>query len=288
MPIQKARVPWTLLLIVLMLWGAAAARAAEPSYYLALGDSLAQGVQWNPAGDTPTNLGYADDLHALLRLRDPGLTLVKLGCSGETTTSMIKGGNPSCAYAGPQLAAAVNFLENHNVGLVTIDIGANDIDTCISLAGVDAGCALGAGATVASNLYVILNALRAASPHTLIVGMNYYDPFLAAYTLLPVGGAALAEQSLAATTAFNTTVLGDTYALFFIPVADVATAFQISNPTPIPLLKNLPLDVFLTLSWTWMLAPPPFGPDIHPNAAGYAVIAAAFAQQIASHPLPRD
>ncbi len=287
MRIQNKSIRFVALFFVLMLSGAALAQAAGPSYYLALGDSLSQGIQWTPTGDMPTNHGYADDLHALLRLRDPGLNLVKLGCSGETTTSMIEGGNSSCAYAGPQLAAAVNFLENHKVDLVTLDIGANDIDSCISLAGINQSCALGAGSTVASNLLVILNALRAASPHTLIVGMNYYDPFLAAYTLLPGTGPALAEQSLAATTAFNT-VLGDAYALFYVPVADVATAFQISNPTPIPLLKNLPVNVFLTLSWTWMLAPPPFGPDIHANDLGYAVIAGAFAEQIALHRLPPD
>ena len=287
MRIQNKSIRFVPLFFVLMLSGAALARAAGPSYYLALGDSLAQGIQWTPTGDMPTNHGYADDLHALLRLRDPGLTLVKLGCSGETTTSMIEGGNSSCAYSGPQLAAAVNFLENHKVDLVTLDIGANDIDSCISLGGISQSCAMGAGSTVASNLLVILNALRAASPHALIVGMNYYDPFLAAYTLLPGTGPALAEQSLAATTAFNT-VLGDAYALFYMPVADVATAFQIANPTPIPLLKNLPVNVFLTLSWTWMLAPPPFGPDIHANDLGYAVIAGAFAEQIAPHRLPPD
>ena len=284
---QKKSIRFVPLFFVLMLSGAALARAAGPSYYLALGDSLAQGVQWTPTGDTPTNHGYVDDLHALLRLRDPGLTLVKLGCSGETTTSMIHGGNPSCGYAGPQLAAAVAFLENNKVDLVTLDIGANDIDACISLAGVNPGCALGAASTLGSNLLVILNALRAANPHTLIVGMNYYDPFLAAYTLLPVTGPALAQQSLEATVAFNT-VLGDAYALFFVPVADVATAFQIANPTPIPFLRNLPLNVFLTLSWTWMLAPPPFGPDVHPNDFGYAIIAGAFAKQIALRPLPHD
>jgi hypothetical protein len=32
-----------------------------------------------------------------------------------------------------------------------------------------------------------------------------------------------------------------------------------------------------------MGAPSPFGPDIHPNAVGYAVIAGAFAEKIATH-----
>jgi lysophospholipase L1-like esterase len=287
MRLQKVSIRWAALFVVLMLGGTALARAGAGPYYLALGDSLAQGVQWTPNGDMPTNHGYADDLYPLLRLRTPELKLAKLGCSGETTTSMIHGGNPNCAYSGPQLAAAVAFLENNRVDLVTLDIGANDIDACVSLAGVNQQCALGAGSTVASNLIIILGALRAASPNTLVVGMNYYDPFLAAYTLLPVNGPMFAQQSLDATVAFNT-VLGGAYELFYVPVADVARAFQITNSTPIPFLNNLPLNVFLTLSWTWMLAPPPFGPDVHPNDFGYAVIAGDFVKQIQLHPLPRD
>jgi lysophospholipase L1-like esterase len=32
--------------------------------------------------------------------------------------------------------------------------------------------------------------------------------------------------------------------------------------------------------WTWICAPAPLGPDNHPNAAGYAVIADAFAAEL--------
>jgi hypothetical protein len=46
MGIQKKSIRLVPLFILLMLSGAALARAAGPSYYLALGDSLAQGVQW--------------------------------------------------------------------------------------------------------------------------------------------------------------------------------------------------------------------------------------------------
>ena len=64
-----------------------------------------------------------------------------------------------------------------------------------------------------------------------------------------------------------------------VPVADVAKAFHIDDFTPVPVI-NVPLNVFLTLTWTWMAAPPPLGPDIHPNAAGYATIAGAFVKTI--------
>ncbi len=70
------------------------AEAAIPAtYYLALGDSLAQGVQPDAAGTSvETRQGYPDQLYAILHRSQPGLRLVKLGCPGETTTSMIRGG----------------------------------------------------------------------------------------------------------------------------------------------------------------------------------------------------
>src|SRR4051812_23707191 len=92
---------------------AASASAADTApYYLALGDSLAIGIQ--PVNGTyqPTRQGYADDLFALLRFKKPLLKLAKLGCLGESTTTMIGGGK--CSYAeGSQLNQAVAFLQTH-------------------------------------------------------------------------------------------------------------------------------------------------------------------------------
>src|SRR5262245_197155 len=78
------------------------------SFYLSLGDSLAQGVQPNAKGvSVETNQGYPDQLFTALRLGNPTLKLVKLGCPGETTASMITGKHSFCSYpAGSQLAQA--------------------------------------------------------------------------------------------------------------------------------------------------------------------------------------
>src|SRR5260221_4065191 len=96
----------------------------EASYYLALGDSLSRGVQPDSAGASlATRQGYADQLYAALRRGHPGLRLVKLGCSGETTETMNDGG--ICSYpGGAQLAAAVSLLLGHpgRVSLSTICI----------------------------------------------------------------------------------------------------------------------------------------------------------------------
>src|SRR5437773_6352291 len=128
--------------LTLVLAGALPATAAGGTsyYYLALGDSLAQGVQPNTRGDSVvTNQGYVDDLYGLYRAEVAGLQLAKLGCPGETTTTMIHGG--VCYPAGTsQLDRAVAFLRSHLVVLVTIDIGANNVLPCVGLSGIDTGC----------------------------------------------------------------------------------------------------------------------------------------------------
>jgi lysophospholipase L1-like esterase len=279
--------------VLVTLCGSALAYAAEqPTYYLALGDSLSQGVQLSVASGTDilTNRGYVDDLYAFLRLRNPGLQLAKLGCPGETTATFINGGPCSTEYQmafgkNDQLDAAVVFLATHDVQFITLDIGGNDVDGCIVLTqpGINGPCFAGGITSVSNNLPLIVNTLRAAAPRALIIGMNYYDPFLAAWKLIPgPAGQTLAEESVFATTTgirgvpgLNST-LESVYGAAHIPVADVAKAFQITNFTELPFI-NLPLNVFLTLSWTWMSATPP---DIHPNDAGYAVIAGAFLEEV--------
>ena len=142
-------------------------KAVPASYYLALGDSLSQGVQPDMAGaNVETRQGYADQLYAALRSGHPGLQLVKFGCPGETTSTMINGG--ICRYpGGSQLAAAAAFLRAHRgrVFLITIDIGANDPEDCGSRASLSkiASC-FGTGVPRAdANLATIMTRLRAAA-----------------------------------------------------------------------------------------------------------------------------
>jgi lysophospholipase L1-like esterase len=178
-----------------------------------------------------------------------------------------------------QLEAAESFLKVNQVALVTLDIGANDVDGCIRASGIDEVCLRNGLASVGSNLPFILRRLRqAAGLRTTIVAMNYYDPFLVAWTL-GANGQALALESLEATTSFNLK-LESIYLAFGIPVTNVAQAFRTDNFTPVPAENPpVPINVFLIGAWTWMGAPPPYGPDVHPNNAGYAAIAGAFASK---------
>ena len=256
-----------------------------PVYYLSLGDSLAQGVQPNSHGDSViTNHGYVDDLYALYRRTDPQLQLVKLGCPGETTTSMMKGGVcPASAYrplhARDQLEAAAHFLTAHrgHVALVTLDIGANNVDGCVTATGLDQSCVQTGIATARTDLVKILRRLHAADPSARIVGMNYYDPFLAAW-LQGTAGQQTAQASVQLTNYFNGVLTAD-YAVFHVPVADVATEFHTDNFRMVPRFDR-PVNVLTVCTLTWMCALPPYGPNIHANTLGYRVIADAFMDAI--------
>jgi lysophospholipase L1-like esterase len=262
--------------------GQAPAGASDPTpYYVALGDSLSQGVQPNALGQSvETSHGYADDLYAVYKHQVPGLQLEKLGCPGETSTSMLTGSGSPCTYtAGSQLAQAVAFISTHHVVLVTLDIGANDVDGCVAGGSVNEGCIATGLANIAGSLPPILYALRAAAGASVpIVGMNYYDPFLA-FWLQGAAGQALATSSVGLAALLNGSVLGPIYSAFGDPVADVQSAFQTTNFTPLPIIA-LPVNVALICALTWMCAPPPVGPNIHANVFGYSVITGAFIAKI--------
>jgi lysophospholipase L1-like esterase len=223
-------------------------------------------------------MGYPEQVLAIARARLPKLSLVKLGCPGETTTTMIAGGK--CSYPhGSQLDEALSFLRAHRsfVAFITIDIGANDFP-CQEVQCIPAGVA-----AIQQNLPVILAALReAAGPDVPIVGMTIYNPFLAAWLLGPAG------QAYAIFTA--TQVIGPLNALLrgtFLAsgalVADVEGAFASNDFATLVVLPGIgpvPRNVALICLWTWACAPPPLGADNHANTAGSAVIAAAFAQAL--------
>lgn len=259
------------------------AHSALPSYayYLALGDSLAAGYQPNATTGVGylSGRGYADDLAYALRAVNHHLDYVNLGCPGETTTSMLDGGCPWPERYTTQIGAATAFLAKHRDAkiLVTLDIGANDIDSCASSTGIDVTCLTKGIATLGSNLPVILKDLRAAAgPRVTIVGMNYYDPFLA-YWLTGTTGQAIATASVALAGAFNG-VIGADYLFAGVPVADVSSAFDTSALLPLVPFDGteVPLDVARICAWTWMCAPAPVGPNIHANDEGYRVIFHAF------------
>ena len=260
---------------------------ADVFYYVSLGDSLSVGVQPNSGGTLlPTDDGYPDQLFDQVRAEfeaagpNRELRLVKLGCPGETVVDMINGG--SCPYlAGSQLDAAVDFLGDNagKVLLLTIDIGGNDFRNadCITDA-VAMNCVTDVSGQIAMDLATVLAALNdAADPAATIIGMNYYNPYLSSWLDGP-DGEVLAMASADAAVIFND-ALSSTYATAGITMADVYAAFESDDfvtivPTSLPPPNDdLPVAVANICAFTYMCDPPPVGPDIHANVAGYSLIA---------------
>lgn len=259
-----------------------ASATVPPTYYVALGDSLSVGYQPAHAGQPvagDTNQGYTDKLYAHLKLTHPSLVLIKLGCSGETTTTMLNGG--ICSYpAGSQEAQALAFLAAHGTAVkyITIDIGANDVDGCAPGGSIDEACIAKGLATIGTNLETILKNIQAVDgglPQS--VGMAYYDPFLA-FWLTGATGQVTARASVGLLAGLNTE-LASLFAAHQFKGADVANTFHTGNFAQVqnyPPYGRLPLNVRTICTYTYMCSLN----NIHANPAGYQLIANTFAAQV--------
>jgi hypothetical protein len=261
-----------------------AAAKAAPTYYLALGDSLSQGAQPNKAGHTvPTDQGYANFLYAAERTKIKNLRLEDLGCLGETTGTMQHGGK--CRYtSGSQLRAALRFINRHKIAFITIDIGANNVYKCAHGGTINGTCLSNGIAGIKTDVPKIAAALRkAAGAKTPIVGMTYYDPFLADYLSSDQSTQKLAAASVPLGKSVNDTLMS-AFTAQHVKVADVATAFDTYVPftTTAPLAGHgtVPLAVAKICTLTWMCAAAPRGPNIHANVAGYHAIEKVFAAEL--------
>ncbi|HSF97583.1 MAG TPA: SGNH/GDSL hydrolase family protein [Ornithinibacter sp.] len=172
---------------------------APAQLYVALGDSLAAGYQ--PGGAELRDTAYPALTANRLEAAGAALEVENLGCSGETTTSLIEGG--TCTYAeGSQLEQAEAVLAGRSgeVALVTIDIGGNDLLRCVrGGAAIDTACVTEGVQTVEKNLPTILERLRtAAGPDAPVLVLGYYNPWVAAQTLdQPVTGVDEAARAYA-------------------------------------------------------------------------------------------
>lgn len=251
----------------------AAGTTTTPVYYLALGDSLAAGT-----GASSTTTRYANVLAQHEAARFAGLQLVDLACGGATTASMLNG--PGCSYTtGTQVGDAVAFLEAHagQVAFATIDIGANDVDGCLSGLTVNLTCVTNGVTHIESELPQILGDLRAADPGLAVYGMDYYDPFLGVW-LDGAAGQAAAQQSESLAVALNTVLTG-IYATAGAATADVATPFQTTDfdLTGSYLGTTVPQNVADVCNWTLFCSG---GGNIHANDTGHGLVATAFAQVV--------
>lgn len=292
------------LCVGLALSASAEGAAKDGPYYLSLGDSLSVGIQPGPASDpgheaavAETDQGYSDQLHAMAKRRYRGLQLVKAGCSGATTENFLHGGinvtgagtctPPQPLYASSstrtsQMAYARRFLRRHRgqVAFVTISIGNNDLDACLTGGQLDLGCVEQGTREIERDLATIGRKLRAAAgPDVPIVGTTFYDPFLGMYVSGGPSGPSIAQASQALARSINTKTVIPTWRANGIEVARIDRAFGTYTPfartTTTAGLGVLPVAVANVCAYTWFCAPPPIGPNIHANETGYGVMAEA-------------
>ena len=237
--------------------------APADGWYLALGDSLAAGMQ--PDGDHKER-GYAGPVLEGVRAKQPGTQLTNLGCSGETTTTMLRGGG--CSYPeGSQIAAAVAFLKANadKTRLVTLDIGANNVLDCVKNGSLDQACATRDTTAAGKELGQIAGQIREAAPKVPIVLLTYYNPLLAAWQK-GEQGKKFAAQSQPLLGGLNEEITKAAKSVG-AKVADVAGAFATNDTGGSP----RPNNVARICDWTWMCS----REDIHANDAGYAEMAKA-------------
>jgi lysophospholipase L1-like esterase len=258
---------------------AAAPKLAPPMFQLSLGDSLAAGT----GASTPA-LDYVNLIGSHEAAAIPGLTVENESCGGATTTTMLSGGG-ACTYPeGTQLAQAESFLAAHpgQVPYITIDIGANNVDSCLTGSSISLTCVTTGLATIQTELPQIIAGLRQAAPGVPIFGMDYYNPFLAEWVLGGPSGPGLARTSATLSTILNGSLVQIYGAGGAIPV-DVQGVFATQDFALTGSFDGttVPENVSRTCAWTHMCDNS--GLTIHANDIGHAKLAGAFERAIDRH-----
>jgi lysophospholipase L1-like esterase len=261
--------------------GDASASTTSTGFYLAVGGSSSLGFQPTgipSANGKRTDTGYANDVEAMEAKRGTSLTLRQVGCPGERASTMILAHDACYKGVGGQMTATLNYLKSKidDKGLVTIDLGFNDVRACLLGGIVDETCATKGLAAVREDMPAVVRRIKAAAGHDVkIVGLLYEDPFLADYLYVGTGFNA-ANESLQVMGKLNAS-LETIYRNDGVAMANVPGDFKTdaTNEVPLDHVGTVPQNVASACTLTWMCAKPPWGPDDHPNNAGYRIIAVA-------------
>jgi lysophospholipase L1-like esterase len=122
----------------------------------------------------------------------------------------------------------------------------------------------------------------AAGPDVRFVGLEYADPYIAKYLQGAVGQADAAKT--VATINLLDQTLDQAYKAAGMSVANVPGLFLSDHTAPVKLsgVGTVPVEVARVCEWTWMCKTKPWGPDDHPNNAGYVAIADAIVAALPS------
>jgi lysophospholipase L1-like esterase len=282
---MSCRIRVLLAAVALSLVAVPAAQAAQKKQlYVSLGDSYAVGYQADVK--KPTNNGFADQLVPLARKRGYNFTLVNFGCGGATTTSMLqrKGCDPLALAPGAsnypnqtQVQAAVAFIKKHRarMGLVTISIGGNDVDTCIPKPDPLTCVATNMKGAVA-NLESIVRQVRKAGGKSLkIVGTTYPDVVLGAWVRQDIFGKNAFNLATISLTSFDTYINPGLRKAYksgnakFVDVTRATGAYGRFDTTTFAPYGTIPRPVATVCKLTFFCQ----YLDIHMRTPGYGLIA---------------
>ena len=263
-----------LLVVSVIVIAASAAMPSEPSPrpYLALGDSVTFGFITNAGFEyvNPANfIGSPDYAARALKLSD-----FNAACPGETTGSFLSATAPDVgcrlfrseaplhvAYSGTQSSFAMTFLATHRqTRLVTILLGANDVDLLQTACGGDPTCIANGLpqvlATVSQNMATILGQIRRTGYKGVIIVENYYSLDYSDAT--GTEGTVLLNQAVTAPAATFGAVVADVFSAF---QAAASNSFAGGNTCRAGLLNASPANQFVC--------------DVHPSQSGQQLIAQA-------------
>lgn len=279
---------------------AAAKSAPKTKYAIALGDSFSAGVQPGPGvkeNFSDPKVSYAGQmLGRASKVLKQKLKLEMLACGGATTQSMqgeeIKPCSPgvggfklpykNTSAKTSQLDYALKFMKEHKgqIAYVTMTIGGNNLLKCVDSAtgGFDLACIGDANTSIKAELPALARKIKkAAGPGVDLIGSGYPDPYLQFYLRGP-DQAAIAQASLGIQAGL-TDALKESYGTAgwkFVSVDELfGTAIPFDQTTNLDPYGQIPIAVANICEYTWMCAPAPQGPNIHPDRAGYALYAAA-------------
>jgi len=268
------------------------AKQDDRQYYVSLGDSYSTGYQPAPGGGlgSSTKDGYAYVLPKLAKKRGYELKLVNFGCGGETTTSILER-TTAClgpALGGPdytgttQAAAAASFIKKHrhDVGLITVSIGGNDVTACAA-ASDPFGCVSDAVQRIKTNLVTLAQRLRAAAGSKVkIVGLTYPDVILGLWVSGNQDDRNLAAASVVAFRDLINPALKESYesvkGVFVDVTAATGAYIPLDQTTVLPPYGELPVAVatICTIGYYCELR------DIHLKPEGYGEMAALIAETL--------
>ena len=223
-----------------------------------------------------------------------------MGCPGDATPAGDQrpgqrgGGQGSTTATAPTAPSSTlpwpsSRAHRSQIKLISIDIGANDLNACITTAAVSHGLAAIAACisrmehTLATNLPQILKPLKsAAAPGTRLVAGQIYDPFLVGLLSPDATLRTIARDSVGVVNTVNAEIASADAESGF-RTADVPAVFETDNASTVRVAtanRKLPQSLVVLCALTYLCTAKPRGPNIHPNAEGYSAIAKAYEQQL--------